>query len=330
MLKGLYLLDPSAFDRIYGEAERAAIAELVDIYAPLQTAESIAAQPEVLGDAEVIFSGWGMAKMDEPFLAAAPRLRIVFYGAGSIRYFVTEASWDRGVRVTSAYAANAVPVSEYTLSQILFGLKRGWYHALTIRQRRAWMRPADVPGAYGSTVGIISLGMIGRLVVERLKPFDVHILAYDPYVGPEDAAKLGVELCSLEEVFRRADVVSLHTPKLPETLGMIRGSHFAVMKPGATFINTARGAVVREDEMIEVLRDRPDLYAILDVTDPEPPVPDSPLYTLPNVVLTPHIAGSLGPECRRMGRTMVEELQRYVAGRPLKREISRERARILA
>jgi len=111
---------------------------------------------------------------------------------------------------------------------------------------------------------------------------------------------------------------------------MIRGSHFAAMKPGATFINTARGAVVREDEMIEVLRDRPDLYAILDVTDPEPPVPDSPLFTLPNVVLTPHIAGSLGPECRRMGRYMVEELQRYVAGRPLKWEISHERARILA
>lgn len=330
MLKGLYVLDSSAFDRIYGEAERAAIAEHVDIYAPPQTAEMVAEHPEVLNDAEVIISGWGMAKMDEAFLSAAPRLKIVFYGAGSIRYFVTEASWERGVRVTSAYAANAVPVSEYTLSQILFGLKRGWYHALTIKQRCAWIPPADVPGAYGSTVGIISLGMIGRLVVERLRPFDVHVLAYDPYVSSEDAAKLGVELCSLEEVFRRADVVSLHTPKLPETLGMIRGEHLAAMKPGATFINTARGAIVREDEMIEVLRERPDLYAVLDVTDPEPPLPDSPLYTLPNVVLTPHIAGSLGPECRRMGRTMVEELRRYVAGQPLKWEITRERARIMA
>jgi phosphoglycerate dehydrogenase-like enzyme len=102
------------------------------------------------------------------------------------------------------------------------------------------------------------------------------------------------------------------------------------MKPGASFINTARGAIVREGEMIEVLRARPDLFAVLDVTYPEPPAPDSPLYTLPNVILTPHIAGSMDGECRRMGRYMVEELRRYVKGEPLRWGISRERAAVLA
>jgi phosphoglycerate dehydrogenase-like enzyme len=115
-----------------------------------------------------------------------------------------------------------------------------------------------------------------------------------------------------------------------ETEGMITGEHLAMMKPNATFINTARGAVVREDEMIEVLQQRPDLFAILDVTYPEPPEPGSPLYTLPNVVLTPHIAGSLDNECRRMGKYAVTELRRYLNGEPPLWGITREQAAKLA
>jgi len=271
-----------------------------------------------------------MARLDEDFLAAAPNLKAVFYAAGSIRGFATDAVWDREIVICSAWAANAVPVSEYTLAQILFSLKRGWHHALTIKREQRWTKQATVPGAYDSTVGIISLGMIGRLVVERLRPFDVKIVAYDPFVSEETAADLGVELCGLEDLFKRADVVSLHTPKLPETLGMITGAHLASMREGATFINTARGAIVRETEMIEVLQGRPDLCAILDVTDPEPPVEGSPLYALPNVILTPHIAGSMDTECRRMARYMIEDYKRYLAGEPLLWQISREKAKTLA
>ncbi|HEX5913713.1 MAG TPA: NAD(P)-dependent oxidoreductase, partial [Rubrobacter sp.] len=114
------------------------------------------------------------------------------------------------------------------------------------------------------------------------------------------------------------------------TDGMILGSHIASMKRNATLINTSRGAVVREAEMVDVLEERLDLWAVLDVTHPEPPEPDSRLYDLPNVVLTPHIAGSLGSECRRMGRLVVDELRRSVAGEPLEHEITRERAALLA
>jgi phosphoglycerate dehydrogenase-like enzyme len=330
MLKGIFVLNTASYHKIYGPAERKVIEELVDIYAPQQDAASLHQDLSVLSEADVIFSGWGMPAMDEAFLAAASSLKAVFYGAGSIKRIVTQAFWERDIVITSAYAANAVPVAEYTLSQILFCLKRGWYYALAIKREGRYVPKGHVPGAYGSTVGIISLGMIGRLVARYLRPFDLKVIAYDPYVTSQEAAELCVELCGLDDIFRRSDVVSLHTPWLKETEGMITGAHLALMKPNATFINTARGAIVREAEMIEVLQQRPDIQAVLDVTHPEPPEPGSPLYALPNVVLTPHIAGSMDEECRRMGQFMVAELKRYLAGEPLQWAISQEKEAILA
>ncbi|MAS38031.1 MAG: glycerate dehydrogenase [Anaerolineaceae bacterium] len=317
MFKGLFILGANNYERIYGPAEQRDIRQLVDIYAPPQTPDDVKANPAILQDADVIFSGWGGPRMDADFLAAAPNLKAVFYGAGSIRGLVTDEFWARDILITSAAAANAVPVAEYTISQVLFCLKHGWHHALEIKRTGQRLRLPSMPGAYGATVGLVSLGLIGRRVAELLRLFDVNIIAYDPFVPVDAAAELNVQLVGLEDVFRQADVVSLHTPWLPETVGMITGEHFALMKPNASFINTARGAVVREDEMIAVLQQRPDLYAILDVTYPEPPVEGSPLYSLPNVVLTPHIAGSQGPECYRMGRYMVDELTRYLNEEPL-------------
>ncbi len=137
-------------------------------------------------------------------------------------------------------------------------------------------------------------------------------------------------MVSLDELFRRAEVVSMHTPWLKETEGLITGAHIASMKPYSTFINTSRGAVVCETEMLDVLKDRPDLVAVIDVTYPEPPAPDSPLYTLPNVILTPHIAGAIHDECRRMGQMMIAELERFLAGQPLKWAVTREQVAIMA
>jgi phosphoglycerate dehydrogenase-like enzyme len=306
------------------------VAGLADVYAPLQTGDSVAKNPGVLAEAEVILSGWGAPAMDGGFLAAATNLRVVFYGAGSLRRVATPAFWERGLRITSAYAANAVPVSEYALAAILFSLKRGWHFAFSAQREKALPRQGQVPGAYGSTVGLVSLGMVGRLVRERLRPFDLRVAAYDPYVTSEEARVLGVDLMPLEDLFASSEVVSLHAPLLPETEGMILGSHLASMKWNAALINTSRGAVVREAEMVEVLEERPDLWAVLDVTNPEPPEPDSRLYDLPNLVLTPHIAGSQGSECRRMGRLVVDELRRYVVGLPLEHEITRARAALMA
>ena len=330
MKKALYILGQEHLAKIYGPAEQEEIARLVDVYAPPQTAESVRECPQVLGDVQIVLSGWGAPAFDKAFLAAAPRLEAVFYGAGSIRRLATDAFWERGITICSAWAMNAIPVAEYTLAQILFCLKRGWQFALAIQREKRYPHRNPVPGAFGSTVGLISLGMVGRTLCQLLRHFDLRVIAYDPFATPEVAAGLNVTLCALEEVFQVADVVSLHTPLLDATRGMITGAHFRAMKRGATFINTARGAVVREPEMVAALHERPDLFVVLDVTDPEPPQPGSPLYTLPNVVLTPHIAGALDGECRRMGRAMVEELGRYLRGEALRWAISREQAATLA
>lgn len=330
-MKALYILDNHPFNVIYGPEERADIESLVEVYAPQQTRDSLKENPAILNDVEIILSGWGCPRMDEQFLLQAPNLRAVFYGAGSIKGIVTDEFWNRNITITSAYAANAVPVAEYALSQILFCLKHGWQFALGIKQDKAYPSPrAAVPGAYRTTVGIISLGMIGRKMCELLKAFDVRVIAYDPFAREQDVRELGAEPVSLDDLFLRSDVVSLHTPLLDETRGMITGEHFAMMKDGASFINTSRGAIVRQPEMIEVLRGRPDLFAVLDVTNPEPPEPGSQIFDLPNVVLTPHIAGSMDLECRRMGRYMLEELTRYLRGEPLVWGIDREKAAILA
>ncbi|MCL4543150.1 MAG: hydroxyacid dehydrogenase, partial [Chloroflexi bacterium] len=278
--KALYILNSDAYEWIYGPDERRDIAAMVDVIAPPQNRASITADLSVLSEVEIVLAGWGTPVMDAAFLQQAPRLRAVFYGAGSVRGFVTDTLWERGVVVTSSFAANAVPVSEYTLAAILFSLKHGWRVAAQIKRLGAYPPRPPVPGAYGSTVGLISLGMVGRLVAERLRPFDLRVIAYDPSVQPRTASALNVESTSLEALFDQADVVSLHTPWLPETEGMITGALLDRLKPGATFINTARGAIVRQDELIDVLTRRPDLWAVLDVTYPEPPPPGSPLYTL--------------------------------------------------
>lgn len=320
-----------SLDIIYGPEERGRLEQLADVIAPPQTAASVRENPGLLKDVEVIFSGWGAPSLDAEFLRSAPNLKAVFYGAGSVRYFVSDAFWASGVRISSAYSVNAVPVAEYTMSVIMLSLKSFWKFVAKAKRGEGWgNHTRHVPGAFRATVGFVSFGMIARRVLHLLRHFDLHFLIYCPFLSAEEASDLGVERCSLEYIFEEADVVSLHTPNLPETRGMITGRHLASMKEGATFINTARAPIVRQAEMIEVLRRRPDITAVLDVCDPEPCPAESPLLELENVVYTPHIAGSHGPECRRLGHFVVNEFRRYLAGEPLEGELTRDLAAKLA
>jgi phosphoglycerate dehydrogenase-like enzyme len=305
------------------------IAARVTLAAPPLDAQSYAEWRGRLDDVEAIFSGWGMARMDAAFFEVFPALKVLFYGAGAVSGFVTDEIWTRGVQIANANVANGYSVAEYTAAQVVLCLKQAWPLALGMKRERQWVKPAhaSVVGLYGGTVGIVSLGAIGRMVAERLRRHDVRLIAYEPFVTPDVAGSLGVELVGLHELFQHADVVTCHTPWLPETVGLLHGAHFRAMKPNASFINTARGAVVNEAEMIDALRERPDIFAILDVTYPEPPAPDSPLWDLPNVAITPHIAGSMGLECRRMGRMMVDELDRWLRSEPLRHRVNREYAR---
>ena len=210
-------------------------------------------------------------------------------------------------------------------------MKCGWHIVNFIKaNHRRLVDDPEIHGNFGSTVGILSLGAVGQTLLRLLEGFDLQVIAYDPLMSDEEANSLGVELCTLDEVFKRADVVTLHTPLLEETRHLVRGRHLRLMKKDTSLINTSRGLIIHEEEMIAALRDRPDIQAVLDVTSPEPPVPDSPLYTLPNVSLTQHSAGARSMERRRHGRIIVEELRRYVNGEPLRWSVAEERADVLS
>ena len=256
---------------------------------------------------------------------------MVFYGAGTIKKIVSDEFWKRGIRITHAANANGVLVAQFTLGQILLSLKGTWTHLHSTRTERAFFQQRGFAGLSRSKIGLIGLGMIGHHVYELLQPFDVEILVYDPYLSEQKASNLGVRLVDLETLFAESHVVSLHAPWTPETEGMICGVHFDAMLPNATFINTARGALVREDEMIAVLEKRSDIHALLDVTYPEPPQSDSALFDLPNVLLTPHIAGAIElRETQTMGEVMVDELRRYLNHEPLKWEVTQEKLATMA
>ncbi|GAA1588783.1 hydroxyacid dehydrogenase [Kribbella sancticallisti] len=320
MLNGLYVMDLARFPDVYGDEERAAIEKNLRVTAPPLTPADLT--PELLAEVDVLVTAWGGPQLTQVLLDSAPRLALVLYGAGSVRSVVTPESWARGVRVTTANSVIAASVAEYALAQVLYALKHGWRYVLATRARgESLPRATNEPGTNGSVVGLMSLGATGQATARLLARHDLVLQAHDPYVDPSVAASLGVRLVSLEELFATSDVVSLHAPVLDETRKIVSTVLLSSMKHDATLINTARGALIDEDALVRVLLDRPDLFAVLDVTDPEPPLPGSPLFSLPNVVVTPHLAGTLNTERRRQGQLMASELARYVAGEPLQHEI---------
>jgi len=280
----------------------------------------------VLREVEVLVTGWGCPPLEAAVLAGAPRLRAVVHTAGSVRAHVTEACWDRGIEVASAASANALPVAEYTVAMILLTGKRVLERARHYRATRRhddWLGTSADVGNFGRTVGILSASMIGRRVIELLAPYDLDVVLHDPYVTDAEAAKLGVEAVGLGELFARSDVVSVHTPLLPETRGLVSRELIAAMPPDAVLINTARGAVVDQDALAEAaVAGR--IRAVLDVTDPEVLPPEHPLWDSDQVLITPHLAGSQGNELRRLAELAVAEVGRWAAGHGFAHPVRRE------
>ena len=317
--------DAGRIAEVYSGGRRERLGSEFDLYPEVLTADSLGEARDEIGEIEFLFSTWGMPVLDRKQIAMLPALKAVFYGAGTVQRFARPLL-NAGVRVFSSWAANAVPVAEYTVAQILL-CNKGFFPAsraansLTTRREH---NKKDFPGNFDNTVALLGAGMIGRGVIERLAPYALNVLVFDPFLSDDEADALGVEKVTLEDAFRRGFVVSNHLANLPETEEMLRGEHFESMQTHASFINTGRGATVDEPAMIEVLRKRPDLTAVLDVTYPEPPVEGSGLYDLENVVLTPHIAGSLSLEVRRMADYMIEEALAFRDGRELKYEVTLE------
>ncbi len=264
-------------------------------------------------DVNYIFSTWGMPNLSEKEIEKYfPKLEAVFYAAGSVQSFARP-FLEKNIKVFSAWAANAVPVAEYTVSQIILankGFFQGAFYMSGGDVERARKHCADCTGNYGCKVGIIGAGMIGTMVIRKLKSsYNMDVYVFDAFMSEKKAKELGVRSCSAEELFTVCDVISNHLADKPETVGILNGNLFERMKPNVTFINTGRGAQVVEKDLISFLKRNTSATAVLDVTMPEPPEKGHEFYSLKNVFLTPHIAGSMGNERERMGDYMLEEFR---------------------
>ena len=277
----------------------------------------------VLADADACITSWGVAPLDADVVAAAPRLGHMAHMGGSVKRFVSDAVWERGILVTSASVTLARDVAETTLGLMIVGRKRIWPLGSHVRDggwrdSPVWDR-WDARELNRSTVGLIGAGNVGRHVIELLAPFSVTILVADPYLSDDEAERLGVERVEPAELMERCDVVSIHAPANDQTRHMIGAGLLGRLSDGAVLINTSRGSIIDEEALVEELA-KGRVFAFLDVTDPEPPASDSPLRRLENVVVTPHIAGCI-ENCHRMGELAVEEVRRYLTGQPAINEV---------
>lgn len=332
--QALLVMRPDTFRIQFGPQELQRLRTLADLGDPIWTDDLDDPHTVArLADTEVLLTSWGAPTLTPQRLAAAPRLRAVLHCAGSVRHLVSDEIWRRGILVTSAAEANATPVAEYTLAAIIFAGKKA--HVLAAESR---LRPSDWDDVhhredlsnYGRTIGIVGFSRIGRRVVERLRTLDTaQVLVTDPYADPVAVAAAGGRLVELDELLTQADIVSLHLPELPQTRHAIGARELALLPDGATVINTARGAVL-DTAALERECATGRLNAILDVTDPEPLPAGSLLAQLPNVMITPHIAGSLGSETRRLSAQALDELERLVHGRPPLDAVTSEAMEVIA
>jgi len=303
--------DAVSVAKVFGEGQLNAIRAICQLKEPTVTLEN--ADTGILEDVEIIFSTWGMIPFNEEQLSRLKCLKAVFYAAGATEYFAMP-MLRHGIKISSAWQANGLPVAEYTIAQILLGLKNYFLLTRNFRSPAGRIHALAGRGAYGARIGLIGDGAVSRHVQRLLKNF-----ALETDVLPTNPDQLTT--ASLERLFQSCQVVSNHLPDRDDMVGLLNGNLFRRMPEKGVFINTGRGRQVNEQELADVLASRTDITALLDVTWPEPPLPSSPLYTLPNVFLSPHLAGSVNDECHRMADYMIDECQRYLNGEPLQYEV---------
>jgi len=324
-LTAAFVAQPETIDYVYGDQRWQDIAQRTSLLPDAILPQEALDCPEKLKDVDVVFSTWGMPALTDSHLDQMPRLSAVFYAAGSVQPFARPLLL-RDITVVSAWRGNAVPVAEFTLAQILLSLKGYYRNRLDYDgSNNTYSSAFKGPGAYGETVALLGAGAIGTYLIGLLKPFNVHIVVFDPFLDDERARSLGVEkVATLAEAFSRGLVVSNHLANNSATVKLISREVLQNLRPNATFINTGRGRTVDEDALGDILGKRQDLTALLDVTDPEPPGADSALAVLPNIHLTTHIAGGINDEVRRLADLCIAEFDRFARGLPLEHAVTLE------
>lgn len=279
---------------------------------------------ERIGEFEGLVTGWGTPPLSAEALRRATRLRLIAHSAGSVKHLFTQEQIDgqlipRGICLFSGNAAIALNVAEHTVGALIAMCRHWFAHSRNIREKGIWHDPSlPRSGQYlrGATIGLISASTVGREVIRLLQPFDVKILVYDPFLSDWDAGRLGVQRVELDEAFRRADMVTVHAPKLPETYHLIGARQLRLLRDGAVFINTSRGSVLDHEALLAEARTGRILVQ-LDVTDPEPLPADHPLRALSNVVITPHTSGAGQYGYHRIGEFTLAALEAFFQHRPV-------------
>jgi len=282
------------------------------------------ALPELLDGTVACITGWGTPPLSAELLKANPKLRLVAHTAGSVRNLVPLNLVEEGLRVSHAAAIIADAVAEFVVSEALLGLRPLHEIDRGMRAGEEWkpLHERSIGRLLGDCrVGIVGAGYVGRKVVHLFTSFGAQVSVYDPFLSNESAAALGVSSCTLDQLLAESDVVSLHAPVLLETREMIGAAQLAQMRDGSLFINTARAALVDEEALLKELQSGR-INAALDVFTTEPLPFDSPFRSLPNVILSPHVAGHTTDTYLRQGKAMVEEVGRFIRGEPLVFEVS--------
>ena len=323
-LTATFAMRPGLADSLFGAAELERIRAVADIDETLVISDIGDVDPRVLADLDVVITGWGSPLLDGAALDALPRLRAIIHAGGTVKRHVARDAWERGILVTTAADANAYPVAEYTLAVMLQAGKDVPALAAGYAADPAFDAASRAGiGNYHRTVGILGASRVGRRVIELLGQFDFHILLYDPYLPNADPVLTRAGRVGLDDLFRLSSIISIHAPLLPETTGLVGRHQLELMSPGSVLINTARGAIVDHEALTHAVRTR-GLRAVLDVTDPEPLPAGHPLRHLPGVILTPHVAGSLGNELRRLGEAATQEIELLAAGLPPRCPVGRQ------
>lgn len=285
---------------------------------------------DALVDVDVCVCGWGCPQFTEEVLEKANKLKLVAHTAGSVARIASDAMYERGIRIVCGNEVFARTVAEGTLAHMLYMVRRfGEYEMRTVEG--GW-KPLDfkTESLFDQTIGIVGYGAISRYLIEMLKLFNVKIKLFSNHTTEEQAAAIGVQKASLEEIFSTCHVISLHSAKNPANHHMINDSLLSLMQDGAILVNTARGALIDEEALVKHLQSG-HIRASLDVYEQEPPVPEHPFWNISKEFLhmQPHLGGPTMDQRPAAARFVFEDIQRFQNGEPLQNEISAARTKTM-